>query len=636
MGNLTGTPGARTTITDLSIIVANQLKGIWCVQGKTQRGVPGVEYLLGNWNEFLQSLGGFLDDDDFPMLCKNALDNGAVLRVTPAIHYTDITDIATADGTKATLAAVQVEVLATGTVTITDGTVAGGNEVSGITVNAIEVMSGAELFDTDNDTTAAAVAANITAHTSAPDYNAAAVGAVITITALVGTGDGPNGFVVTPTFGGDVTGTATDMAGGINAGTGNFEAEAAGIGYNTAAIVVVASASGLADKIDIEVTLPGGAELRTVSDVVNNPDAQGIIDINAELSQFGVILLSITDEIPLGSFTLTGGVDGVAITDADFKGDAVQKNGWFAFDGVTDSMRIANVNRANPTADIDLVAYVDGRKDMRAWLRTPLGLLPTALNAYLDGTTPYSHQRVDSIYATYFYTDVEINDPDNANVHDRDASGIGFAMGKRSRIDGDFGEWFSSSGTWGGQLNGINKVEINFVAAGNKTQYDVLYEKGLNAIVQKGSKVVPWGNRNTFSDKTKLTSKDNIADLVVFISRVVKDIADDFSFKPNDVIMFNELYRRVRPFITDVLVTNRAIQGDNSATQGEGVWWHWLGDQFAQDPSEFVTNNPVDVDAGKYKVRFAFKPIAANEYIAIDIAPADSVTILNVQILNEI
>ena len=120
--------------------------------------------------------------------------------------------------------------------------------------------------------------------------------------------------------------------------------------------------------------------------------------------------------------------------------------------------------------------------------------------------------------------------------------------------------------------------------------------------------------------------------MVVLISRTLISLASGQSFKPNDFTMFAELYRKVRPFIIS-LIDGRAITGDNQPLRGEGVWWHWFGDQNAKTPADLSFNTPGDIDAGKYKCRFAFKPIAANEYIAIDIAPADTATILNVQIL---
>lgn len=104
------------------------------------------------------------------------------------------------------------EVLSSGTVTIS-GT---SGDITGITVNAVEVMNGTESFTTDLATTATAIAASIVAKTSVPNYTAASVGAVITITAAAGTGTGPNTFVVDTTeSGGDIAAVDVDFAGGV-------------------------------------------------------------------------------------------------------------------------------------------------------------------------------------------------------------------------------------------------------------------------------------------------------------------------------------------------------------------------------------------------------------------------------------
>lgn len=87
--------------------------------------------------------------------------------------------------------------------------------VDDITINGVSVMSGAEAFDTDLDTTATNVAANITAHTSTPNYTATAVANVITITAD-DVGSYQNGYtVVTSTT--TIVATDTDMDGGCDA-----------------------------------------------------------------------------------------------------------------------------------------------------------------------------------------------------------------------------------------------------------------------------------------------------------------------------------------------------------------------------------------------------------------------------------
>jgi hypothetical protein len=71
-----------------------------------------------------------------------------------------------------------------GRLTISGSTFTGGLDnalVSGITVDSVEIMSGTEIFVTDLPTTATNIAANITAFTSVPNYNAVAVGAKIEI-----------------------------------------------------------------------------------------------------------------------------------------------------------------------------------------------------------------------------------------------------------------------------------------------------------------------------------------------------------------------------------------------------------------------------------------------------------------------
>jgi hypothetical protein len=103
-----------------------------------------------------------------------------------------------------------IAVAATGTVTLTGGA---AGSVDMITVNSVNIMSGSVAFTTDLATTATAVAANINAHTSSPEYTAVAVGAGITISAAIGAGSDPNRFVVAATVT-TITFTKTNMSGG--------------------------------------------------------------------------------------------------------------------------------------------------------------------------------------------------------------------------------------------------------------------------------------------------------------------------------------------------------------------------------------------------------------------------------------
>jgi len=104
------------------------------------------------------------------------------------------------------------EVLSTGTVTLDTGA---AGSVDSITVNLIEVMSGAVAYNASLTQTASDVADNINAHTSTPNYTASNVGAIITISAVYETGTTPNTFAVVSTA---TTITTTDaaFAGGVD------------------------------------------------------------------------------------------------------------------------------------------------------------------------------------------------------------------------------------------------------------------------------------------------------------------------------------------------------------------------------------------------------------------------------------
>jgi hypothetical protein len=118
-------------------------------------------------------------------------------------------------------------------VALTGGT---HNMVSEVKIDGVAVMDDQVPYNSSNSTTATDLATEIQGYTSSPNYTAAAVGNVVTITAIAGTGAGPNGFVVSKTVEGDLTAGTTNMQGGSASGaaakekwtatiTGTFEAE---------------------------------------------------------------------------------------------------------------------------------------------------------------------------------------------------------------------------------------------------------------------------------------------------------------------------------------------------------------------------------------------------------------------------
>ncbi len=134
-------------------------------------------------------------------------DGGNYLPISRGITFQDY---ATHDSFKATSA--------TGSIDITAGTSSPGtNKVSTITVDGVDILTVAVDWVTSHAATATAVAVQINAVTTSPDYSASASGATITVKADIIQGDTPNTFVVGSTVGGDVTtGNAVAMANGVD------------------------------------------------------------------------------------------------------------------------------------------------------------------------------------------------------------------------------------------------------------------------------------------------------------------------------------------------------------------------------------------------------------------------------------
>lgn len=92
--------------------------------------------------------------------------------------------------------------------------------VTSVKVNGVEVLNVTVNWATSNTATAAAVAAQIDAYGSTPEYTAVNVGATVVILAAASAGAGPNGFTVeVTTSGGLVVSTPVAMANGVDAAT---------------------------------------------------------------------------------------------------------------------------------------------------------------------------------------------------------------------------------------------------------------------------------------------------------------------------------------------------------------------------------------------------------------------------------
>ncbi len=174
--------------------------------GKVYTAVDGTKSddtefdISGSNNADATDLADSIDDDVRP--------GTSGLSVTATATTATVTIVETLGGTAGNalaLASSSGTRLAVSAATLTGGL--DDAEVSGILVNSVEVMNGAETSGADKNVLATQVAASITAKTSVPNYTAEAAGAVVTITAD-DEDTGVNGFVVASTV---VKATSTDV-----------------------------------------------------------------------------------------------------------------------------------------------------------------------------------------------------------------------------------------------------------------------------------------------------------------------------------------------------------------------------------------------------------------------------------------
>lgn len=108
-------------------------------------------------------------------------------------------------------------VVASTAVTLLSGTT---GKITGITINGLQLLAVSVPFHTSLTQTAADLAVKINDNYTTPNYSAVAVGQIVTISAAVGTGTTPNGYVVTNTTSGNIVLSAPNLSGGVAAVAG--------------------------------------------------------------------------------------------------------------------------------------------------------------------------------------------------------------------------------------------------------------------------------------------------------------------------------------------------------------------------------------------------------------------------------
>lgn len=416
----------------------------------------------------------------------------------------------------------------------------------------------------------------------------------------------------TTAVGTKATGTIT-----VSSNVIQVRAKHLGLGYTGTVVTIRAAESLAANKVDFLIKVPDSDQTEIIPDVPTTLTSDLITAFNNKSEHLNIV--SVTGTVPVGSVTLAGAVhDASTVVAADYNGDPVGKTGWYSFGTVRDAFRIANIHKADPVIDAGMASYVvNVRKDMRFLWGAPATANAQGIEDYRNGTGSYSHAVINAWQGTFISGAVMVT-ASNGTQYPMPA--IVDALPLYAKKDALFGANYSAAGATRGTITMPNNgVYFNLGSPDNQADFDRLYKFGVNAVIDDESfGVVYWGNASALRDRTKILSKDNVADLVMFILRELRPKVRKFQFDPNDISMFKAMYREVKPFITDELEAKRAIR------PGEGKNWFWYGDQDVTDLSQATFNSQSDLSSGRYRARFLFIPIAANEYIAIDVMPTDA------------
>lgn len=626
--NLAGLPKTVVEASDISTLIANSLKGRFCVTLPLERGAIDEAELITSKDELLLKKGRPMPGSLGWYIAEIALNAGAQLYVSRAGHYTNVYDKSTVVGTKTTgnvTKTVVAETKAKATFTPTevgeDGNVFSLYADTGSALILLGSYTADVGSDTDDDV-AAGLRSAINALTGTHSFTAAGSGDDVDITAPTGSGAAANSYILKKILQGTSAGTIVQFAGGISqvltgeTGVINYQGKNIGPAYN-ATITTQPAASGNVNNVDIIVTLAGYDKAKEeITDVPRVPSAADITAANGRSEL--IKILTVTTRIPYGTVTLSGGTyDHTLINDNDVIGASLSGTGMYAFNKVKDAGYFVSMEYTSDEIDYAMTNYCSLRQDMRAFLKMPFGLTIAQSKDYRNKTGNYAGGVViDSFWGKYIYGDVGVTDSFNSK-NTLELSGIGFECGARAKADNNGGEWISCSGE-GYSHSGIKYLLYDYSESLGLA--DDAYENanGINPIINHPSfGFVTWGNRSLLRDRTKLTSKENIANLMVPVIKFLKLAADKKLFKPNDPITWNELYREAKQFIITILEAGRAIR----PTENDG--WYWVGDQNVDSINDIKFNIRSEIDAGKYRIRFIFQPIAAIEYIGIEATATD-------------
>lgn len=394
-----------------------------------------------------------------------------------------------------------------------------------------------------------------------------------------------------------------------------FTALAVGKGYNGVKIIIANAVSGDNTKVDITESWNG-----KVYTIIRNFPKTNTIDtkatdiqiLNNKLKFVRVSSAAYPSTLPVGTATTANGTQDIdAITDLDYVGSQVRKSGWYAFDVISDSMRIWNVDRPNYVVDNALRLYCENRGDMRFGIRVDdtASLDAQEMIDYRKGEGSYSHTPFDTYYGDLFAGTIIVANPYNTQLPNLEVTAIGHIVGLFAKKDRENGIWTTAAGHQRGVLKDVLGVKFNLYENLNKADFDRVYDNSINAVIQKGSSVLLFGEKS-LSTSNDVLLRSHKADATIYISKSVKAILENYLFEPNAPVTWRAIYiNGGKPFLQNLASLGAFVDSE----ENEG--WFWNGDQNAKDVNDIAVNNATDIENGIYKVNIGIKVVNVMEYI---------------------
>lgn len=398
--------------------------------------------------------------------------------------------------------------------------------------------------------------------------------------------------------------------------TGRFQARSQGRWANDVSVAVVAPASGRSNVFDITIKRTGEAGLDTT--ILDFPAEPTEADRNSlEVQQPFVSLIpaqagGTIELVALAETALAGGQDGttandrdVDAVDADYLGSQDEGTGIYAMDKYEDITRAMIPAYHSVAVNLALQDYAESREDIMALLRPPLEQTADNLVLYSNGTGGGNTTRqFSSIYASLFAGRILVIDPsDDARKW---ISPIADVAGLLSRKDTDPNRGRAGATTAYSRVEGVLQLDPIFSAVGANSEQDRIYNANVNYFTNREGVVRLNGNR-TLDREAQNTRQLNIVELLIYISRQLREIARGFQFEPNVPETWTNIQSEAVAFLENLLsataIVSYEYNGDASAA--------------ADLTSGLSINNIDDINRGVYVIEVVVRLSASAEYVSI-------------------